>query len=165
MEAADLLKSQEKINNLMFMDDIKIFAKNEKELETLIQTIRIHSQSIKVEFKTEKCAILIIRKEKNKEEKEITKGIELPNQESIRTLRGKESNKYLGILEAITTKQTEIKKNRKGVPPKNKKTSRNSTQQQKSESKEYVFVLVNALERYSGPFFNWTVEELRNIDH
>ena len=28
----------------MYMDDIKLFAKNEKELETLIHTIRIHSQ-------------------------------------------------------------------------------------------------------------------------
>ena len=32
-------KSQEKINNLLH--DIKVFAKNEKELEALIQTIRI----------------------------------------------------------------------------------------------------------------------------
>ena len=29
-------KSQEKINPLMYMDDIKLFAKNEEELETLI---------------------------------------------------------------------------------------------------------------------------------
>ena len=30
----------------MYMDDIKIFAKNEKELEILIQTVIIYSQSI-----------------------------------------------------------------------------------------------------------------------
>ena len=30
-----LTKSQEKINHLMYMNDIKLFAKNEKELETL----------------------------------------------------------------------------------------------------------------------------------
>ena len=34
-----LSKSQEKINHLMYMDNIKLFAKNEKELEILIQTI------------------------------------------------------------------------------------------------------------------------------
>ena len=33
-----LSKSQEKINHLMYMDDINLFAKNEKELETLMQT-------------------------------------------------------------------------------------------------------------------------------
>ena len=34
-------KSQEKINLLMCMDNIKLFVENEKELETLIQTVRI----------------------------------------------------------------------------------------------------------------------------
>ena len=32
------IKSQEKKNHLMYMDNIKIFAKNEKKLETLIGT-------------------------------------------------------------------------------------------------------------------------------
>ena len=36
------------------MDDIKVFAKNEKELETLIQTIRIYSKDIAMEFVIEK---------------------------------------------------------------------------------------------------------------
>ena len=29
----------------MYMDDIKLFAKNEKELETLIHAVRIYSQT------------------------------------------------------------------------------------------------------------------------
>ena len=33
-----LSRSQEKINHLMYIDDIKLFAKNEKEPETLINT-------------------------------------------------------------------------------------------------------------------------------
>ena len=33
-----LNRPQEKINHLMYMDDIKLFAKNEKELETLTHT-------------------------------------------------------------------------------------------------------------------------------
>ena len=39
-----LHKSQEKIYHQMFMDDIKLFAKNEKELETLMQAVRIYSE-------------------------------------------------------------------------------------------------------------------------
>ena len=31
-------RSQEKIDHLMYMDDIKLYAKNEKEMETLIHT-------------------------------------------------------------------------------------------------------------------------------
>ena len=33
-----LSRSQEKINHLTYIDDIKLFAKNEKKLETLIHT-------------------------------------------------------------------------------------------------------------------------------
>ena len=38
----------------MYMDDIKLFTKNEKELETLIHTVRIYSQDIRMEFGIEK---------------------------------------------------------------------------------------------------------------
>ena len=35
------------------MDDMKVFAKNEKERDTLIQTIRKYSQDIGMEFSIE----------------------------------------------------------------------------------------------------------------
>ena len=38
----------------MYMDDIKLFAKNEKELETLIHTVRIYSEDIGMKFGIEK---------------------------------------------------------------------------------------------------------------
>ena len=53
-----LRRSQEKINHLMYMDDIKLLANNKKELETLILTVRIYSQDIGMEFGFEKCALL-----------------------------------------------------------------------------------------------------------
>ena len=82
-----LSKSQQKINHLMYRDDIKLFAKNEKELETVIHAVRIYSQGMGIEFNIEKS----------------TEGIELPTQEKIRTLRKKETYKYLGILEVHTS--------------------------------------------------------------
>ena len=45
----------------MYMDDIKLFAKNEKEQETLIHAVRIYSQDIGMEFAVEKCAVLVIK--------------------------------------------------------------------------------------------------------
>ena len=56
-----LTKLQEKINHLMYKDDIKLCAKNEKDLKTLIQTVRIYSQDIGMEFSIEKCAKLIMK--------------------------------------------------------------------------------------------------------
>ena len=42
--------------------------------------------------------------------RQITDGIEMPNQENIRTFGEKETNKYPGIWEANTIKQTGEKK-------------------------------------------------------
>ena len=56
-----LSRLQEKINHLMYIDDIKLFAKNEKELETLIHAVRIYSQDIGMECGMEKCAMLVIK--------------------------------------------------------------------------------------------------------
>ena len=59
-----LSRSQEKINHLMYMDDIKLFAINEKELETLIHTIRIYSKDIGMEFGIEKYSLLVMKSDK-----------------------------------------------------------------------------------------------------
>ena len=66
----------------MYMDGIKLFAKNEKELETLIHTVRIYSQGIGIEFRIEKCAMIVMKSGK----RHITEGMELPNHYRIRTL-------------------------------------------------------------------------------
>ena len=60
-----------------------------------------------MEFDAEKYATLIMRSWK----RQITKGIELENQERIRNPVEKENYKYLGILEADTTKQVKVKEN------------------------------------------------------
>ena len=41
------------------MDDMKLFAKNEKELETPIQTVRIYSQDKGIKSAIEKCTVLM----------------------------------------------------------------------------------------------------------
>ena len=45
------------------MDDLKLYGRNEKELDSLVQTIRIFSKDIGMEFGIEKCAMLVIRKD------------------------------------------------------------------------------------------------------
>ena len=89
-----LSRSQEKIDHLMYMDDIKLFAKNEKELETLIHTVRIYSQDKGMEFSIEIYALIFVKSGKQ----HLTDGIELPNQDKIRTPAENETYKYLGNL-------------------------------------------------------------------
>ena len=63
------------------MDDIKLFAKNEKVLETLLHAVRIYSQDIGMEFGIEKCAMLVMKSGK----RHMTDGMELPNHDQITT--------------------------------------------------------------------------------
>ena len=64
------------------MDDIKLFAKNEKELGTLLHAVRIYNQDIGMGFGIEKCAMLVMKSGKQ----HMTDGMELPNHERIRAL-------------------------------------------------------------------------------
>ena len=87
-----LSKSQEKINHLMYMDDIKQFTKNEKEMETLMHTVV--SQDIGIEFGNEKFAMLIIKSGK----RHITGGMKQPNQEKNRNAQRKGNVQVLGNI-------------------------------------------------------------------
>ena len=89
----------------MYMDDIKLFKNNGKELETLIHTVRIYSEDIGMELCIKKCIMLVIKCGK----RHVTDGMERPNKDNIRTRRENKTYKYLGILEADTIKQVEMK--------------------------------------------------------
>ena len=47
----------------IYMDDLKIYACSDKEMESLVNTIRIFSEYISMEFGFEKCAKVSINKE------------------------------------------------------------------------------------------------------
>ena len=89
----------------MYMDDINLFAIKWKKLETLIHAVRIYSQDIEMEFGMQKCAMLVMKSGKQ----HLTDGMEQPNPDKIRTLAENETYKYLGILEADTIKEVEMK--------------------------------------------------------
>ena len=86
---------------------------------------------IGMEFGWEKCVILIISSGK----RQTTEGIELPNQERIRTSGEKKTYKYLGILEADTIKQVEMRE-KKRILQENEKTTQNQTTLQKPHQRD-----------------------------
>ena len=135
-----LYRSQEKINHI---DDIKLFAKNEKEQEALMQAVRIYSPDIGMEFGIENCAIFIMRSRKRR----MTEGIELTNQEKIKMLRDEETYKYFANIgrcgdEKIIKKES-LRRTRKLLEIK--------------LNEKYLIKRMNtwvvSLVRYSGPFF------------
>ena len=141
------------------MDDIKLFAKSEKELETLINAVRIYSHDTGMEFGIEKCAMLVMKSGK----RHMTDGMELPNHDRIRTLGENETYKYLGILEADTIKQVQMKdKIRKEYLRINTKLL--ETKLSSRNIIKGINTQVTPLVRYSGPFLKWTRDELKQMD-
>ena len=141
------------------MDDIKLLAKNEKELETLIHELRIYSQHIGMEFGIEKCTMLVMKSGK----RHLTNGMELANQDMIRTLAENEPYKYLGILEADTIKQVQMKiKIQKEYLRRTRKLLVTKISRRKliKGIKTWAGLLV----RYPGPFLKRTRNELKQMD-
>ena len=133
--------------------------KNEKELETLICAVRIYSQDIGMEFGIEKCAMLVMKSGK----RHMTDGIEQPNHDKIKTLGEKETYKYLGILEADTIKQMEMKdKIRKEYLRRTRKLLETKLSSRNLIKRINTWAV--PLIRHSGPFLKWTRDELKQMD-
>ena len=119
--------SGEKINHLLFMDDLKLYGENEKALDSLVQTVRIFTSDIRMEFGTEKCATMIQKRGKVVR----SEGIKLPNEKVIKSLQDK-GYKYLGILQVDKVKEQEMKENiTKEYKKKSKKGSGNEAEWRK----------------------------------
>ena len=69
------------------MDDLKLFSRSEKELHSYSQRVRDFSEDIRMEFSTEKYAMVVIKEEWIVK----TFGIELPDSNDIKSLQENES--------------------------------------------------------------------------
>ena len=152
-------KNKDKINHLLFMDDLKLFAKNEKGLDSLVQTVRVFSEDIGMEFGIDKCAMLVLKRGKF----ERSEGIQLPDNEQIKSLGEKEGYKYLGILEADGVLEKDMKEKL------SKEYSRRVRKVFQSKLNggntiKAVNTWAVSLLRYGAAFVSWTREELRDMD-
>ena len=105
--AFEFSESKEKINHLLFMDDLKLYSRSDKGFYSLVQTVCVFSEDIGMEFGIKKCAMLLM--EKGKIVKPV--GTELPDGKVIKSLQEGESYKYLGILEADNFLEEKVKLN------------------------------------------------------
>ena len=125
----------------------------------IIHAVRIYNQDIRMEFGIEKCAMLVMKSGK----RHITEGMELPNHDKIRTLEENETYKYLGILEADTIKQVQMK----DTTQKEYLRRTRKLLETKLSSRNLIKGINTwavPLVRYSGPFLKWTREELKQMD-
>ena len=100
------VKKEYKLNHLLFMDDLKLYAKSEEQINTLVRNVYVFSTNIGMEFGIKKCGILTMKRGKIVKSEEI----KLPDGEVMKQV-GQEGYTYLGIIEIDKIKVTEMKEN------------------------------------------------------
>ena len=75
------------------MDDLKLFAKSEEQIDTLVRTVLVFSTDIGMEFGMKKYGTLTMKRGKVVR----SEGVILPNNEEMKEVE-KEGYKYLGIV-------------------------------------------------------------------
>lgn len=90
-----LSSTDQKLSHLMFMDDLKLYAPNDKQLKKLIDTVKQFSDDIKMSFGIDKCNKLTIIRGKVKQ----SNSAQLNNGEEVKSLNNQQYYKYLGFKE------------------------------------------------------------------
>ena len=93
-----------KLNLLLFIDDLKLFAKSINQIDSLAQTVHIFSEDIGMQFGMKKCGVLITENGKVIR----TDGIRLPDGQHMTNI-DETGFTYLGILETDKIKDKEMK--------------------------------------------------------
>ena len=153
-----LEKNEAKVNHLFFMDDLKLYGKNEKEIDSLIKTKWQCSEDIKMEFGILKCAMVSLQRGR----KTRWEGIQLPNGEEIGEA-GARGYKYLGILELDKIMCDEMKRKVKEVYQKRVKLLTKTHLNGKNLFQALNTWAISVI-RYSAAFLDWTKEETKELD-
>ena len=147
-----------KINHL-FMDDLKLYVKNEKGLDSFVQTVRFFSDDIGMEFGIEKCATIVLKRGK------ITKfdGISLPDGKVMKGLIEGAGYKCLGIIQAGQIRYTEMKEKMKTEYLRRVRKVLETMLNEGNIIKRINIWAISLL-RYSAAFIDWNCTELTQLD-
>ena len=97
--------NKERVNHLLYMDDLKLYSNNDKQLEGLLNTVKIFSDDIEMQFELDMCAKAPFKKGK------LTKitNVKLDDTCVIQELAQEGTYKYLGINEGNGIKHAATK--------------------------------------------------------
>ena len=93
------------------MDDLKLYSKSEREMESLLQTVRLCSEDMRMELGIGKCATFSTRRGKLQH----STGVHFANGKTIPGLGEGQGYKYLWILQDYNIKHDEMKAGQEGI--------------------------------------------------
>ena len=147
-----------KINNLFFIDDLKVYGKDKAEIESLVSTVQLVSQDIAMEFGIKKCGVAVLKRGKLCK----SEGIKLINGLTIKEVDD-EGYKYLGILELDKFKEREMKDIFRAEYLRRFKLVMKSQLNGKNKIRAANTWAVSLM-RYGAGTVKWNKEELQEID-
>ena len=147
------------INHLFSMDDLKLFAKNDQDLEGLLNTVKEFSNDIDMEFGLDKCAKVSFVRGKLQKTSSINPDIDT----AIRDLDPEETYKYLGVNEGDGINHASMKEKigkqyhrRIRLVLKTELNSKNRI--------EAINTLAVLVVQYSFNIINWNLADLNRLD-
>ena len=140
------------------MDDLKLYGKDERQIDSLVNTVQVFSDDIGMKFGLKKCGVLVMKRGKvvNYE------GIDLPDGHRMKTVE-EDGYKYLGILEHDELLHEGMKSNTKIEYFRRLKKVLKS----KLNGKNVIMAIntwVVLVLRYEAGIINWTKAELESMD-
>ncbi|KAI5738427.1 hypothetical protein M8J77_006974 [Diaphorina citri] len=152
--------TEETLNHLLYIDDLKLYEKNKDQLASLMNTVLKFTTDIKMEFGLDKCAHISIEHGKVID----TETLELMlNDVSIQNLDENQYYKYLGIKQYLNINHSQIK--------------RELTNQYKSRLKKilntglkskHLFMAINTycvpILTYSFGLIKWSETDVKALD-
>ena len=143
-----------KVSNLLYIDDLKIYAKNDIEMERCKAMIQEFSNDITMEFGLEKCAVIHMKR---------GEVINSPIVASIPILTGEKSYRYLGIVQADKILHDKVKEStKKEYFGRVRAILRKEISGINTTSSIKTFAM--PILRYGFGVIRWTQGELRAID-
>ena len=151
-------REKERLNHLLFMDDQKLYGINNNEIDSLVKVVKKVSGDIGMQFGSDKCAVLKMKRRKKVHYEGIDLGDGIVIEEA-----DEERYKFLGILERNDIFQEKMKE----------KVQKEYYKRVRAvlKSKLNVGNIINAINiwavatvRYKAGIINWNKGELDKIN-
>ncbi|KAI5707887.1 hypothetical protein M8J77_011815 [Diaphorina citri] len=148
-----------RITHLFYMDDLKVYAQNENQLQSQLEIISNVSSDIGMSLGLEKCNVLNIKHGKISS----TNSLKLMNDVEIQSLEPNKTYKYLGIQQNLNINESETKQQFTEKFIKRVKIIMNTELYSKNKIQAINAWAVPAI-AYTFGVINWSKTDLQNLN-